>query len=341
MCTRTDLVKISVIVVTWNGLHVLKDCIAALAQQTLSHELIVVDNGSGDDTVAWLAQHAPHATVIALSNNRGFAGGNNVGMQQSSSDYLVLINNDTIPEPTFLETLTAPLANDDRIGSVAGVLTFAHRAMVVASAGIVPSRDGLHRDLYMLQPVSTLPDQPIEIFGASGGAVCYRRSALDDVGFFDEEYFNYLEDADLAWRLRLRGWRCLLAPHARMRHIYSATGGQGSPFKQRLLARNRMRVIVRCWPRKLLRACWPFIVRYDLLAMGYGILRRQPAMIWGRWAALRELPSLLRSRRLVQAQCLVPDDKLERWLLPPASIKEMLAQQRALNSLISQSAGLD
>ncbi|HEX6289168.1 MAG TPA: glycosyltransferase family 2 protein [Herpetosiphonaceae bacterium] len=326
--------NVSVIVVTWNGLHVLRDCLAALARQTLPHELIVVDNGSHDATGAWLAQHAPQAKVIALLRNLGFAGGNNVGLRTATGEYLVLLNNDTIAAPDFLEQLVAPLADDPWIGSVAGVLTFAHQPQTIASAGIVVGRDALHRDLWALEPLGVLPSQPIEIFGASGGAVCYRRSALDEVGLLDEGYFNYLEDADLAWRLRLEGWRCVLAPAARVRHIYSATSVQGSPFKQRLLARNRLRLLARCLPLKLLRKHWWSIVRYDVLALGYGVLRWQPAVITGRLAALRELPALMTERRAIQSRRSVPGDALERWLVPPVSIREMLEEQRALAAVL-------
>lgn len=325
---------VSVIVVTWNGLHVLKDCVAALTQQTLQHELVVVDNGSVDGTRAWLAEHAPRANVIGLPRNLGFAGGNNVGLRVATGEYLVLLNNDTIPAPDFVERLTAPLAADNQLGAVAGVLTFAHRPELVAAAGIVAGRDGVHRELWAMKPVATLPSAPVEIFGASGGAVGLRRSALQDVGLFDEGYFAYLEDADLAWRLRLRDWRCMVAPDARVRHIYSATSGQGSRFKQRQLARNRLRLIIRCFPANLIQRHWPAIVRYDLLAIAYGIVRRQPAMMCGRIAALRELPELLVAHRTIQARRIVADDALERWLHPPITVRAMLAEQRALNAVL-------
>lgn len=326
--------SVSVIVVTWNGLHVLRDCIAALREQTLPHELIVVDNGSHDGTGEWLADHAPEAHVIALPRNLGFAGGNNVGLRAANGDYLVLLNNDTIPAQDFVERIVAPMAEDERIGSTAGVLLFAHQPELIASAGISVGRDGLHRDLFMLQPAVTLPAQPTEIFGASGGAVCYRRATLNDVGLLDERYFNYLEDADLAWRLQLRGWRCVLAPDACARHIYSATGGQGSPFKQRLLARNRARVLIRCWPLALWRMYWPAVVRYDLLAIAYGVLQRRPAIIAGRLDAVRDLPAMLGQRRRLQKRKTVTTRSLARWLDPPASAREMLDQQRQLAAVL-------
>jgi len=326
--------KISMVVVTWNGIDVLRACIAALAQQTIVHELIVVDNGSRDGTVAWLRNYAPHAHVVALPSNTGFASGNNIGMRAASGDAFVLINNDTIPAFDFLEQLVAPLGQDAQLGSVAGVLTFAHRPHTVAAAGIAVGRDGVHRDLWMLRPVDHLPAVPTDVFGASGGAVCYRRAALRDVGLFDEGYFAYLEDADLAWRLQLCGWRCVVAPQARVRHVYSATSGQGSPFKQRLLARNRWRLIVRCWPQTLLRAYWPVILRYDLLAIAYAALCRQPAVVAGRMEALKQLPALLLQRHYLQQRSTISDADLERWLDAPVTVRSMLHEQRALAEIV-------
>lgn len=326
--------NISVVVVTWNGLDVLRPCIAALAQQTVGHELIVVDNGSRDGTLAWLRAYAPHARVVALPTNTGFAGGNNVGMRAASGDALVLLNNDTIPEPQFLQHLVAPLEMDRQLGAVAGVLTFAHRPDTVAAAGIAVGCDAVHRDLWLLQPVDQLPSAPTAIFGASGGAVCYQRAALRDVGLFDEGYFAYLEDADLAWRLRRRGWRCVVAPQARVRHVYSATSGQGSAFKQRLLARNRWRLIIRGWPQALLRAHWLTIMRYDLLAVAYAALRRQPGVIAGRLDALQQLPSLLLQRHYLQQQHSIPDLDVERWLDAPVTVRGMLREQRALAEIV-------
>jgi GT2 family glycosyltransferase len=326
--------KISVVVVTWNGLDLLRPCLDSLAQQTADHQLVVVDNGSHDGTVAWLHEYAPHAHVVALPTNTGFAHGNNVGMRAASGDALVLLNNDTLPAPNFLQQIVAPLAHDPQLGSVAGVLTFAHQPDVVAAAGIAVSRDAVHRDLWMLQAVEQLPAAPTAIFGASGGAVCYRRAALREVGLFDEGYFAYLEDADLAWRLRLRGWDCAVAPLARVRHVYSATGTQGSPFKQRLLARNRWRVIVRCWPQALLRAHWPAIVRYDLLAVAYAALRRQPAVVAGRIEGLRKLPALVLQRHYIQQQHTASNSDLECWLAPTVGVRDMLHEQRALAKMV-------
>ena len=324
----------SVVVVTWNGLHLLRPCVEALRRQSVDHELIVVDNGSQDGTAAWVTQAAPSARLIVLSRNHGFAGGNNAGMRVARGDLVVLLNNDTIPAPTFLAEITQPLTEAPDVGAVAGVLTFAHRPDLVAAAGICVSRDGVHREVQALEPTAALSGAPVEVFGASGGAVCLRRAALAGTGLFEERFFNYLEDADLAWRLRLRGWRCLLAPRARAGHVYSATSGYASPAKRRLLALNRWRVILRCMPDALLRVCAASILRYDLLASLYGCIARQPEILTGRLQALRELPLLLRERRILAGRSQVDASALERWLLPPLSIGQVLHASRNLEHVL-------
>lgn len=328
------MTSVSIVVVTWNGLHVLRDCIAALAAQSMAHELIVVDNGSRDGTVEWLRRSVPQARVVSLLQNLGFAAGNNAGLRAATGDLLVLLNNDTIAAPDFVERLTAPFERDTQLASAAGVLLFAHQPELVASAGISVGRDGLHRDLWMLRPVAQLPATTTPVFGASGGAACYRRAALEDVGLLDERYGSYLEDADLAWRLRLGGWGCVSVPEARVRHVYSATASHGSPFKQHLQARNRVRVLVRCLPAKLWEAHWPAIMRYDLLAIAYAVLRRQPALISGRLDALRDMPALLGQRRRLGKRKRVPGASLEHWLEPSATVGEILRQQRDLDTVL-------
>jgi hypothetical protein len=127
----------------------------------------------------------------------------------------------------------------------------------------------------------------------------------------------------------------VLAPGALARHVYSATGGQGSPLKQRLLGRNRLRLLVRCLPGPVLRACLPAIVRYDALAVAYGLLRGQPAIAAGRAEALRELPALLAQRRTIQAGRTAAVGELAAWVEPAPSPLAALRTQRRLARLLA------
>jgi GT2 family glycosyltransferase len=338
--TTISAAPLSVVIVSWNGMPQLPECLAALLPQLpLGAEVIVVDNGSTDDTPAWVRANHPQLHLIALPENLGFAGGVNAGLRAARGDLLLLINDDAFAEPGFVAALLDVMAQRPDIGAAAGVLLFAHRPEIVASAGIRVRRDWLALDLWAGQRAASLPADPQPILGASGGAVLYRRSMLEDIGLMEPNFFNYLEDVDLAWRALLRGWNSVVAPQARARHIYSATAGQGSPFKQRLLGRNRLRVIARCLPADLAVRCLPAILAYDLLAIAYAALTRRPAIASGRLAALRDLPQLLRERRVIQSGRHASTSDLARWIEPAAMPWRTLGEQRRLDAILNDRPG--
>lgn len=325
---------VSVILVNWNGRHLLGPCLEALRRQTWpDFEVILVDNASSDGSAAWVAEHYPEVRVVCNERNLGFAEGNNRGLAAARGEFIVLLNNDTEAEPDFLAALMAAARQDERIGAVAGVLVFAHRPEIVASAGMRMGWDGVALDRMVGRPRSALPPAPEEVFGASGGAALYRRAMLDEVGFFHPEYFFYLEDADLAWRARLAGWRCCLAPRAVVRHIYSASAGQGSPFKSFHLARNRWLVLFLNLPLGLGLWCWPFILAYDLAACIYGLLAGDREVLRGRLAALRLLLRLWPRRRDVQRLRREPLRRLAALLSPPLAPWTTLRLRREVAAL--------
>ncbi|HEU5013001.1 MAG TPA: glycosyltransferase family 2 protein [Roseiflexaceae bacterium] len=332
---------LSVIIATWNGLRYLPECLAALTPQLpAAAEVIVVDNGSTDGTCAWLRATYPAVQLVALPENIGFAGGTTAGLRVARGDLLLLLNNDAFVEPGFVAALLDVMAERPDVGAAGGVLTFAHRPDVVASAGIRIRRDGVALDMWPGRAVDDLPTTPVTIAGPSGAAALYRRALLEDAGLLEPAFFAYLEDVDLALRALLRGWQSVVVPAARVRHVYSATGGQGSPFKQRLLGRNRLRVIVRCFPAPLLLRCLPAMVMYDVLAAGYAVVRQQPAMIAGRMAALRELPRLLRERHEIQKRRTAPITDLEHWLDPWVLPWTTMQEQQHLEAILASRTAL-
>ena len=207
--------RCSVIIVNWNGRPFLGPCLEALSHQTFpDFETILVDNASTDGSPRWVAEHFPEVRLLAHPRNLGFAEGVNSGIAAARGEFLVLLNNDTRAEPRFLEALAEAAGLDERVGMVGGVLVFDRRPEFVASAGIRMQWDGVALDLWVGRRREELPDEPREVFGPSGGAALLRRAMLEEVGLFRPEFFAYLEDVDLAWRARLAGWRCLLAPGA-------------------------------------------------------------------------------------------------------------------------------
>lgn len=327
--------SLSVVVVTWNGLRFLDACLRHIAAQLPSDaEIVLVDNGSTDGTAAWLARTWPAVRLVALPSNLGFAGGVNAGLRVARGEMLLLLNNDAFVADGCVGALVDALAQFPRVGAAAGVLTFDHRPDLVASAGIIARRDGVAFDLWVGRAVATLPATAVPVMGASGGLALYRRAMFEDIGLMEAGFFSYLEDADLAWRARLRGWECVTVPMARARHIYSATGGQGSPLKQRLLGRNRWRALIRCFPSRVLRACLPAIVAYDALAMAYAASAGAPAIIQGRLEAWRERAVLLRQRRAIQTRRTIADEAFARWLEPAPPPWQALQAQRRLDAIL-------
>ncbi len=327
--------RLSVIIVTWNGMQYLPECLQALyAQLPHDAELIIVDNGSTDDTLPWSRAHYPQAQLLALPHNLGFAGGVNAGLRSASSELLLLINNDAFLEPDCIAALLDAAQRYPKVGAFSMLLTFAHRPEVVASAGIVARSDGVALDLWTGRSVEELPEDVQPIMGASGGGVLLRRAMLEDIGLFEPWFFNYLEDVDLAWRALLHGWKTLLVPQARARHVYSATAGQGSPFKQRLLARNRLAALIRCWPTALLLRHLPRIMLYDGLAALYGLLHNAPAIAQGRAEALQALPLLLKQRTIIQAARISTEHEFAQWLIAAPMPWIIQQQQQQLNDML-------
>lgn len=336
MTTQPTRPPISVIIVNWNGAALLARCLAALLPQVSeSDQVIVVDNGSTDGSVPWLAATHPHVMCIALPQNEGFSGGNNAAFPHCQHEWILLLNNDAFVEPGAIAALTGAIGSDERLGAIAATLVFDHAPDLVASNGIVLRDDGVALDHDMTVPTAALPDVPFPVAGVSGGAALLRRSMVADIGLFPTDFFNYLEDVDLAWRMLLRGWQSLSCPGARIRHVYSATSGEGSPFKQRLLGRNRWRTLIRCMPTALVWRHLLVILRYEIAAQLALALAGQWAGIGGRWTNLFDLPELLRQRTEIQARRTAAIAAIDRWLVPAPWPWEERRQIRRLATIMA------
>jgi GT2 family glycosyltransferase len=344
--------EVSIIVLNWNGRGYLEPCLSALRNQQFDparFEIVLVDNGSTDGSVEWLRRHFkdwletetayPHLKLVELPQNLGFSGGNLAGLEHAhpSARYIATLNNDTQAEPDWLAKLVEALEAhpaSEGWAAVGGAMLFASGKndpnARIASAGIEVRKDGLALDRRIGEHLRE-NEQEEEIFGVCAGAALYRREALAQVGFFDPAFFAYLEDADLAWRLRLAGYRALYVPGAQVWHEYSGTGKQGSPFKSFQLGRNRVWTILKNWPAPLLLRHLPSIIFYDLAASVYTLLlRRDPHPLRGRLAALhpKYLRRVLAQRKQIQRGRKTNITELEKWLGRSASPVEMLNLRR-------------
>jgi GT2 family glycosyltransferase len=233
--------KVAVIVPNWNGQHHLEQCLSTLLGQTYPEfEIVVIDNGSTDGSVAMMRERFPQVRVITNAENVGFARANNQGILATDTPFVATLNNDTRSESTWLEEMIRAMEMSVEVGMVAAKVLYMDPPHLIDSAGIEVDRVGYAWNRHNGRPDSHQEREPYGVFGPSAAAALYRRHMLDDVGLFDESYFAYYEDTDLAWRAQLMGWRCLYAPAARVYHVHSATSRrQGSPFKRYFLVRNK------------------------------------------------------------------------------------------------------
>jgi N-acetylglucosaminyl-diphospho-decaprenol L-rhamnosyltransferase len=230
---------VSVIVPTYEGRLHLENLLPSLSEQTLPHEVIIVDNASTDGTQEFVEQRWPDVRLVSLPENRGFGQAANAGVDASSAATVVLLNNDIVCTPTFLERLVAALDPRHEFVMAAPVLVRRDSEGRIDTAGIVVDRT-LHGFNYLYgESVDVLRRELFDPLAPCGGAAAFDRAAFVDVGGFDPAFFAYLEDVDLAIRCTSRGWRCRLAPDAIAIHAHSGTLGEGSPAKNRLTAWGR------------------------------------------------------------------------------------------------------
>jgi len=310
--------RFSILILNWNGRDLLGDCLASVARQTLrDFEVVLVDNGSSDGSAELLASEHPEVQLIALPENTGFCGGNNVAFARSCGELIVLLNNDAELDPAFLAEMAAAADRDPGFGMFAANVRMFDRREVFDSAGLLVYPDGICRSRgWLEEDRGQYPDFD-EVLCPNGCAAVYRREMIDEVGLFDEAYFAYLEDLDLGLRGQLRGWRCRYVPTAIAFHKKSMTSGYHSAFKAFLVERNRIWNAIRLLPLRLLLVSplWT-LARYAMqgyaAASGRGMsssFRRDygPATLLGiivraYAAALARLPEVWRERRAIQSR---------------------------------------
>ena len=327
---------ISVVVANWNGRLYLEKCLASLAAQTYpAVEIIVVDNGSSDGSAAWISEHFATVQVIANPTNRGFAVANNQGIAASRGLFVALLNNDAWAEPGWLAGLYAAAEQEARVGMVASLMLSAARPELVDSTGICVDRCGISWDRGGGQSAAAWMSGPFEVFGACAGAALYRREMLDEVGGFDEDFFAYLEDVDLAWRARWLGWQARYAPAARVYHLHSGTGGEGSAFKTYWLARNKIKLLLKDYPWSYGWAFAPLIWLYDSLSLFNTILgQRTLSGLRGRLAGWRAAGNAIHQRRSLKSAARQSDADIFRLLAPLTSPWKVWRRYEHLNQAV-------
>jgi GT2 family glycosyltransferase len=262
--------RITVVIPNWNGRHWLPECLRALAAQTRPpDEVIIVDNGSDDGSLEYLRAAHPSVRTLVQGRNTGFAYAANRGIDVASGELVALINTDVVLSPEWLQRMVTALTARPAAASATGKMLSLVEPDVIYDAGDILRRDGACEQRGRFEPDDGGYDEPGEVFGACAGAALYRRAAVLGVGGFDERYFAYLEDVDLALRLRLAGWTCVYEPavcwHA----------GEGSSAQLRgghlpLVTRNTVVLVAKAFPVR-----WIGLVAYRQLGWAYHALRER------------------------------------------------------------------
>ena len=258
--------RVDVIIPSYNGARFLPTCLDALRRQTYrDFAVLVVDDGSTDDTAALLAGRYPEVRLLRRPRNGGLVAACNDGIAATEAELVCLLNNDTEAEPGWLAALVAALDAAPHAGSAASKLLLFDRRDHLHSAGDGYRVTGVPANRGVWQRDRGQYDDRPEIFGPCAGAALYRRDMLaalaepaDGGRVLDDDLFMYCEDVDLNWRAQLAGYRSVFAPAARVYHHLSATGG--GPLASYYTARNFLLLLTKDVPRPLLRRYWPRIV---------------------------------------------------------------------------------
>lgn len=295
--------RVAVTIVTYNSARFIRQCLTHLLDQDWPPaEIIVIDNSSSDATATILQEFEKRVRVIYGTSNIGFAAAQNQAIQLVSADWFLVLNPDVRLTPGFLRALLAAADADPKAGSLCGKLLVMKEDFQVPphpvfdSTGIYFTPNLRHFDRGSRVPDQGQYDRFEYVFGATGAAALYRREMIEDISihgeFFDPDFFAYREDADLAWRAQLFGWKCLYVPNAVAYHVRAVL-----PSNRRSLAplinmhsvKNRFLMRIKNMTPDLYRRHWLTITLRDLLVIG-GCLTYE-------WTSLRAFPLVLRNLR--------------------------------------------
>ncbi len=291
--------KVSVITLNYNGDQLLSKCLASLRHQTFTDfEIIIVDNGSQGDAKesidAYLSEYniVHKSKVLMLEKNVGFPGGNIRGLEIATGDYIATLNNDTEVDKDWLKELVLSMESDPKIGICASLL-LVHGTKTIDSAadGVAKTLKGFKRG------EGEGPEKYTEreyVFGACAGAALYRREMLDDIGFFDEDFFLIHEDTDLNFRAQLAGWKVLYVPTAVVRHKVRSSIGTMSATAVYYSLRNSEWVRMKNVPAAVLLWCLPqvvidYIAEFLYFAVKHGFLRLYCKAKFDAWRNVRKM----------------------------------------------------
>ena len=329
--------KIAVIIINWNGKHLLEECLISVRNQDYNnYKTILVDNGSSDGSVACVRERFSEVKIISLNENTGFAKANNIGIYKALKDkeveYIALLNNDAIAEKNWLSEMFQVIKKDQKIGSVAPKILKYYKRDEFDSMGMKIRIIGSGMNNLVNKKNDDKYSKSVEIFGPTGCSCLYKKEMLEDIvikdEYFDNDFFAFCEDLDLNWRARLRRWKSFTAPMSIVYHKGSESFQVYSFSKAYHSHRNRLFVILKNYPFKyFVKGMLFFIFSYTyyfssiLSNKGYsartkekiGYLNTAKFIIKGWISFFMFLPRMIKKRLYIKKRKLITNKDLSQW----------------------------
>ena len=348
---------VSIVIPNLNGIKYLPRCLSSIQKQSFKKlETIVVDNGSTDGSVEFVKARFPQTIIIENKKNKGFAKANNQGIQIAKGEYIATLNNDTEVDRDWLKHLVAEAgSSEDHAGMWAPkILSMQPQGQIDSVGGLIIYRDGIAKGRGRLKEDAGQYNNIKEILSPSACSALYRRNMLDEIGYFDEDFFAYCEDTDLGLRARRAGWKAISVPEAVVYHHYSGTGGEYSDIKAFLVERNHLWVAWKNFPLTWI-AVLPFYIILRYVIQFYGIISGKgssakfigshsikevvSAIINAYISAFKGLPMIMKKRKFIRtdfniAGVVVSDQKEISFNLENISLKGALIRPVEAESLL-------
>ena len=321
--------KVSVNIVTWNGEKYIESCIQSVLNQTFQDfSVLIIDNGSTDATVSLIKERFPQLKVVLSKDNTGFSKAHNKAIHWTSSDYVLCLNQDVVLKKDFLEKAVNFLDSKKDAGAIAGKLLKLHEEIgddLIDSCGLQLKKNFLALDIFEGEKDEGQCNALKEVFGVSGAAPIYRREALASVKykeeFFDEDFFSYKEDVDLAIRLRYLGWKAYYLPDSCAYHV--RTVGRDANKKIRMARkfksdfanfysyRNQLLLLKKDLPKKKLKYIFP-VFWYEFKKFVYVLFLEHKS--WKAWGEYFKLKKTMKEKRLwIREKRVVTDAEVASW----------------------------
>ena len=311
---------ISVVILNWNGKHHLEECLSSVMRQTYKeYEVLVVDNGSTDGSQEYVRSRFPSVSLICNGENFGFCKGNNIGIRAAKGEYIVLLNNDTVVEPDWLQQLYDCMISDTEVGFCASkLLSYSERELLDAAGDGYSVCGAGYKRGYLEEAAKY--DEDEYVFGACAGAAMYNREMLDKIGLLDEDFFVAYEDSDLSFRAQLAGYKCKFASRAKVYHKVNSTLGTLSDTYVFYGHRNVEYAYFKNIPGKLIKKTILQHIAYNFLGLVYFTMKgKARPFVRAKMDFIRNRKAVKEKRNKIQSTKSVDDQYIwsmleKKWL---------------------------